>query len=181
MKWFGVSLGLVLLVGNAAWGFDISDLSVDRSTRVTVSPATPTPEDDVSVTVSRWVQGGWGPVSSTVQTQGSLIRVNVHWEEIYIVAAVWPTPSHREEYTVSIGKLNPGNYSLIVTNDGKDTAMASFSVTGGDASNPVSTGWSFLDQLLGHHDESSSNGESVIDQVRKKQDSMLPYPNITLF
>jgi hypothetical protein len=80
--------------------------------------------------------------------------LNVHWEEIYGVEAVSPVPSRRAEYTVSIGKRSPGTYTLIVSNDGEDMAIASFTVAG-DTSNPLSTGWSFLYQFLGNRADSS--------------------------
>jgi hypothetical protein len=167
MKWFAsLLLGLALAAEAIPQSLAPLEPPVDRSTRVTVSPETATPSDDISVTVSRWVQSSWRPAGSTVQTLGNIIRVDVHWELLYTLVAV---PPHREEYTVSLGKRKPGTYSVLVTNDDDgaraDSGFAHFTVIAGDTE-PSSTGGSLIDLLFGSIDTPDSSGESAIDRLK---------------
>jgi hypothetical protein len=166
MKRFAALLGLVLLVSASAWGLSISDPSWDRSTRVTVTPQPASPADDISVTVSRWVEAGYQVASSTLESQGTVVRVDLHWVRKGGVIAVWPVPFGRQEYTVSIGKWNPGKYTVFVSNDGKDMAAASF-VIAGETSGGASSGWSLTDGLLRSRADQNSSSESLIDRLRR--------------
>ncbi len=181
MKRLAVLLGLTLLVtGSPARSLPALNI-VDHSTKVTVSPGTPSSSDDITVTLSRWVQGGWGPVSSTVRRQGNTLRVNVHWEDIYVVIAVYPAPWCRHQYTTSLGRLAPGNYSVVVTSDHdgrvQDSGSAHVTVTDSGAApdpndespaepEPEPNGGSLIDQLRHGWNAPSSSSPSLIDRLR---------------
>jgi hypothetical protein len=148
MKSFMVVLGLVLVAASAAWGVGGLDSFEDTRTKVTVAPEAPSSSDDISVTISRWVEAGQGVAGSTVSTQGGIVRLDLHWatKPGAVVYGIWPPPYHWETHTVSIGTFNPGRYRLVVNSDGRDMATASFTVAD-DASAGGSTSESIMDRL----------------------------------
>jgi hypothetical protein len=183
MKWSAAILVCVVTAGTSAKASNWSDPSLDHSTKVTVSPQTPTPSDVLSVTVSRAVQGGWGPVGATVKTQGNTITVNVHWKDIYAVIAVYPVPWFRHDYTVSLGKLSPGTYVVVVANDDngtiKDRSLISFAVAAdGSVPEPEPPAGNLIDQLLEKSGNPDPAGQAAIDRLRgmltPRPDNLLP-------
>jgi len=90
-------------IGTVAWGYHITEVSV--------TPADPSPSDDVTVTVS-----GWKPASNYgcddvgVRIVGSFIMLDMYWHSEGLGAQVI-TPY---DETRCVGKLNSGTYSVSV-------------------------------------------------------------------
>jgi hypothetical protein len=160
MKWHKILLAFVLGASTTAWSGEI--------TRVTVTPQTPSPSDEIRVKVSRWMPYGYTVVNSTLQAQGNRIYLDLEW-----VAITGVPEYHWQQHTESIGKWNPGTYTVVVSNNGTTAACTLFTViaeTSESASN--SSAWSIIDQWLSGL---NSNGESLADRMRKLFPTLWPW------
>jgi hypothetical protein len=165
MKSFAVVLGLVLAISVTSWGLPSLDPSWDHSTKVSITPQSPSPSDEISVTVSRWVEAGYQVDSSTLRVQGNVIHLDLHLVRKGVSMDVYPPMYCRKEHTESIDKWSPGRYGLIVSNDGKDSAFANFTVAGKTAGSAPGGG-SLIERLLGALSSFNSDGQSAIDRLR---------------
>jgi hypothetical protein len=136
---------------------------VDERTEITVSPQTIRPSDEVFVNVSRKVMGGdYQFVKATLQTHGTIVRLDLQWDVANLVPQAFQTIKHKE----SIGRWRPGKYTLIVTNDGKGTTLASFTVSA-DSPDSGPTGWDFINQFPGNAGNFSPTDGGAIDRLQK--------------